>query len=221
MKRIGGLAIGLATALACGGGNTASSRNNPGIGSVTLKITADIDGSASGAAYAVTIADGVGASVSGATVTIANSNLTGGQLQLTEVTANPGKYAAASAAFPAGDFQLAVAKGNDFVRGVIVGGIGSHTINSPAVNAKVPANQPLAVSWTTPSQSKQASISTKNMQFDGIDTGTYTIAAAANPVNSSQKVQIDRENQVEIAGGLMGSRLRVIYSAKVEPFIVQ
>jgi hypothetical protein len=221
MKSIGGLVVAVATVLACGGGSGAFTRNDPGIGSSTLKIAADIDGSASGAAYTGTVSDGVGASVSGATVTIANPNLTGGQLRLTEVTANTGKYTSASAAFPAGDFQLGVAKGNDFVRGVIVGGIGAHTINSPAVNSKVAANQPLAISWTTPSQSKQASISTKNMQFDGLDTGTYTIAGAMNPVNSSQKVQIDRENQVEIAGGLMGSRLRVTYSAKVEPFIVQ
>jgi hypothetical protein len=221
MKYIGGLAVAAATVLACGGNSGAASRNNPGIGSSTLKVTADIEGSASGAAYTVTVSDGLGASVSGATVAIANPNLTGGQLQLTEMTANPGRYTGGSAAFPAGDFQLGVTKGSDFVQGVVVGGTGAHTINSPAVGSKVLSGQPLAVSWTTPTQSKQASVSTKNMQFDGVDTGAYTIPGAMNPVNSSQRVTVDRQNQVDMAGGLMGSRLRVTYSAKVEPFIVQ
>jgi len=103
-----------------------------------------------------------------------------------------------------------------------VGGIGMHTINTPAQNAVVPANQPLAVSWTTPSTAKQATISTNN--FNGIstaDTGSYTISAANNPPNANQQLDVSRFNEVDIAGGLAGSRLRVTFTASVNPYVVQ
>jgi hypothetical protein len=47
------------------------------------------------------------------------------------------------------------------------------------------------------------------------------IAAANNPANSSQTLFVSRFNEVDIAGGLAGSRLRVSFTASVDPFVVR
>jgi hypothetical protein len=53
------------------------------------------------------------------------------------------------------------------------------------------------------------------------DTGTFTIAAAQNPPNTSQRLFVERFNEVDIAGGLAGSRLRVTFTASIDPYVVQ
>jgi hypothetical protein len=222
MKRIHGLGIMAAMMLACGSNNSAVSRNEPGTGTSTLKVTGDIDGSPSGATFTVVVKDGLGNDVSGATVAVMNPNLSGGELTLTEAfSGSTGEYGGATLAFPSGDFRLSVIKGSDYVQGVVVGGPGVHTINAPAVNSTVAANQPLDITWTTPMQSKQASVSTRDMSVDGADIGAYTIAASSNPARTGQRVTVERQNEVDIAGGLLGSRLRVTYSSSIDPFNVQ
>jgi len=224
MKHTKLLAVLAATALACGGG-TATSHNNAGTGTSTLLVTGDIEGSMNNGApvtnFMVTLRDGLGNRVPAAIVTISNSGLPNGSVSLVEAT-QPGRYGSSIAQFPGGDFQLSVTRNTDNVQGVVVGGVGMHTINTPARNAVVPANQPLAVSWTTPSTAKQATISTSN--FNGIstaDTGSYTIAATNNPPNPSQQLNVSRFNEVDIAGGLAGSRLRLTFTASVNPYVVQ
>jgi hypothetical protein len=225
MKPTRFLAALAATALACGGGS-ATSHNNAGSGTSTLLVTATIEAEMNNGTpmtnFSVTLRDGLNARVSGATVTIANSGLPNGSVSLVEIPTATGRYVNAIAQFPGGDFQLSVTRGTDNVQGVVVGGLGMHTINAPARNAVVPANQPLAVSWTTPSTAKQATISTND--FNGIstaDSGSYTITAANNPPNSSQQLFVARFNEVDIAGGLAGSRLRVTFTASVSPYTVQ
>jgi hypothetical protein len=229
MKRI--LTLAAAAALACGSNssnNAATSRNNPGTGSNTLLVTGDIEAAMSTATppaplttFSVTVKDGSGANVSGATVTVLNGSVPGGVVNLTESPAASGKYSATVASFPSGDFQMNVVKGTDSVQNVVVGGPGMHTINAPAVNSTVPANQNLAVSWTTPVVAKQVNISTRDMSFSGPDLGAYTIVAAQNPPRLSQRVVVARSNEVDAAGGLSGSSLSVTYTAKIDPFTVQ
>jgi hypothetical protein len=225
MKRTLFLAALAATALACGGSTTATSHNNPGTGTSTLLVTADIQASNDNGAttnFTVTVRDGMNNRVSGATVTISNSGLPNGSVALVEATAGTGRYLNAINQFPSGDFGLSVTRNTDNVQGVVAGGLGMHTINTPARNAIVPANQPLAVSWTTPSTAKQATIWTSD--FNGIstaDTGSYTIAATNNPPNNACQLQVARFNEVDIAGGLAGSRLRVTFTAQVNPYVVR
>lgn len=213
------------TTLACGGGS-ATSHNNPGTGTSTLLVTANIEASMSSSGpetdFTVNIKDGANNRVSGATVAILNAGLPNGSVLLVETTLGSGRYESSIAQFPSGDFRLSVTRNADNVQGVVVGGVSMHTINAPARNAVVPANQPLAVSWTTPSTAKQATLWTND--FNGIstaDTGSYTIAAANNPPDPSQKLFVSRFNEVDIAGGLAGSRLRVTFTSSVAPFVVQ
>ncbi|HYT84595.1 MAG TPA: hypothetical protein VEK86_14130 [Gemmatimonadales bacterium] len=214
--------------LGCGSSTgPAASRNNPGTGTNTLLVSADIDASDDAAAvggfttdYAVSLRDGAGGNVSGATVTVSNPSL--GPLTLPETGPGSGDYLISGNGFPGGDFTLKVVHVADTVRNVVLGGPGVHTITSPAKNATVAADQPLTVRWTVPSRATQAEVETRDFGPHVLpDTGAYVIAGANNPVNTSQRIRVFRFNEVTIAGGLIGSRMRVQVRNTVEPVIVQ
>ena len=132
MKRI--LAIA-ALAAACGGssGNTAVDHNRAGSGSSTLLVTSNVTVTVSATApltaFSVTVKDGLGANVSGATVTVHNAAL--GDVVLTEAQTGSGVYANTSTSYPSGDLSLSVVNGTDKVKGVVVGYPGTHAINAP------------------------------------------------------------------------------------------
>ncbi len=229
MKHIRILGALAAVAIGCGGNNnSATSRNNPGTGTSTLKVTADIEGQLFGTppspvtTYSVTVKDGFGNNVLGATVGFLNPSLPGGGVTLNPDPLTPGRYFNQLAGFPPGDFTLSVVRGIDNVQGIVVGGPGVHTISSPAPGGSYSRAQPLAVSWTTPTQAKQVTIQTRDTTFSGPDTGAYTFEANSpnNPVRTAQNLEVQRYNEVEAAGGLLGSRLRVTFMALVDPFNV-
>jgi len=216
----------LIAATACGGDSTgpAATRNSPGTGSATLLVTARIEASnvigGFSTDYDVSLRDALGNRVSGATVTISNSSL--GTLTLPETVVGSGNYFNIRLGFPTGDFRLAVTRGTDNVRGVILGGPGVHTITAPANGSVATANQPMVVRWTVPSASKAAEIETEDFGPIVItDAGSYTILGANNPINSEQRVQVRRYNEVDIFGGRPGSSLRVTVENTAEPINVR
>jgi hypothetical protein len=216
---------------ACGGNNTAVSRNSGGTGSLNLSVKADVDAAfgstGSPTDLVVKIQDPAGNKVTGATVTI--DNLTWGSVTLTETTPGAsGDYRKTQPSFPSGDFGLTVVcnpcrlpqisptatiTGN--IQGVVLGGPGVHTINYPKAGVAVAMNQPVGVSWTTPIQAA-AVVTTNNFgPVLAADTGTYAIPGTSNPAATSQSLNLARYNEVAIAGGLFGSRLRVTVEANV------
>ncbi len=219
---------GLIAAAACGDGTgPATSRNDPGTGTSTLKVTADIDANDDptiiggfSTDYDVSVRDGAGNPVSSAIVTIKNVSL--GTLTLPETSPGSGDYFLTGNTFPSGDFQLDVVRGSDNVRGVILGGPGVHNLTAPVASSTVPANQPLTVRWTVPSRAQAAEVETNDFGPVTLpDSGVYVIVGANNPPNSSQRVRLFRFNEVTMAGGLPGSRLRVEVRKTVEPINVQ
>lgn len=219
-------AAALGALLACGGDSTgpAASRNSGGTGTSTLFVTADIDASnvtgGFSTSYDVSVRDALGNRISGATVTIFNSAL--GTLTLPETAPGSGDYFNTRFNFPAGDFRLEVVRGTDNVRGVVLGGPGVHTISSPVNGSVAAANQPMTVRWSVPSQATATEVETRDFGPIALaDMGAYTIAAANNPVNNDQRVRVRRYNQVDIAGGRPGSRLRVTVENTAEPINVQ
>lgn len=219
-------AAALGATLACGGDSTgpAASRNSAGTGSLTLLVTADIDASnitgGFSTDYTVSLRDAVGNRISGASVTISNSSL--GTLALPETVAGSGDYFNTRLNFPAGDFRLDVTRGTDNVKGVILGGPGVHAIMAPANGSVATANQPMAVSWSVPSQAKASEVETRDFGPVAMaDVGSFTIAGANNPINSNQRVRVRRYNEVDIAGGRPGSRLRVTVENTAEPINVR
>ncbi|MFL5309222.1 MAG: hypothetical protein ACJ79H_02095 [Myxococcales bacterium] len=228
MKRFLTLAAA-AAALACGSNNTnnaAISHNNPGTGTNTLKVVGSVTAAstptttAPQTTFSVTVVDGAGATVNGATVTVLNSSVPDGVVNLTQA-APGGAYTGTVASYPSGDFRLNVVKGTDNVQGVVVGGVGMHTINAPALNGTATAGQPLEVTWTTPAVAKQVSVATRDMQALAPDTGDFIISGAQNPLRANQRVIITRTNEVEAAGGLLGSGLNVSFANRIDPYTVQ
>ena len=222
MKRILFLA---ALAAGCGGSaGTAVDHNRAGSGTSTLRVTANVDVTVSATApatsFSVTLRDGLGQNVSGATVTVHNAGL--GDVPLAEASAGTGVYTNSKTSYPSGDLALSVVRGTDKVDGVVVGYPGTHAINSPTLNGTVSSAQPLQVSWTTPATGKAATITTRDYSIQVPDTGTYDIPAgnASNPVRASQRVIVVRQNEVDVAGALPTSRMRVTVTATVDPFAV-
>ena len=210
---------------ACGGGtDPIVERNNPGTGTLTLRVTADIDASDVVGGFItdfdVTVEDAAGAPVSGATVTIQNSSL--GTLTLLETSAGSGDYTATRNSFPGGDFELNVIRATANVENVVLGGPGVHTITSPSANDTVLASQALTVSWDRPSQALTAELETRDYASGVLlDTGTAVVPVAENVARPDQRVRVFRFNEVAIAGGLPGSRMRVEVRQTVEPIVVQ
>lgn len=231
LARIAGVVVtigGLAALLGCGDGTgPAASRNNPGTGTNTLRVTGDIDANDDPAAvggfttdYSVSLRDGAGIPVSGATVTVGNPSL--GSLTLPETAPGSGDYFISGSGFPSGDFTLNVVRGTDNVRNVVLGGPGVHAVTAPVANSTMPANQALTVRWAVPSRATQAELETRDFGPQALpDTGVYVIAAANNPARPDQRIRVFRFNEVNIAGGLLGSRMRVQVRNTIEPVIVQ
>ena len=186
---------------------------------VTAEVTASLSSGGPVTSFQVDLRDGSSNKISGATVVVHNGDL--GDVPLVEATAGSGRYVNSKASFPNGDFSLSVVRNADNVQGVVVGNPGAHVFNAPSRNAVVPANQPLQVSWTTPTTAKSATLKTKGLSVQVPDTGAYTIAAADNPPQANQHLDLSRFNEVDIAGGLSGSRLRVTFAASVDSYVVQ
>lgn len=204
--------------------------DNPGTGSSTLRVIADISandeppgGSGFSTVYLVSVRNGASFPVSGATVTISNRAFSGGKITLSETFPGSGDYQQIGTTLPSGQFELDIVQGPNNVHGVIVGGPRVHTITTPVKNATVAAGQPLLVRWTVPSQAKSARIETKNFgPVTFADSGAYQLPGGpANPARPDQRIRVFRFNDINIAGGLPNSLLRVTVRKTVEPIIVQ
>ena len=112
--------------------------------------------------------------------------------------------------------------GTDRVEGVVLGGPGVHSITAPLQNATVSSLEALTITWTVPSQAVSAEVETLDWGPAHVpDAGSYVIPIASNTANPSQRIQVWRYNEVAIAGGLIGSKMRVEVRQTLEPFTVQ
>jgi hypothetical protein len=208
---------------ACGGQSLATDSNRPGNGSFTMQVDADITATQTATgpmtSFSVDLEDGLGQAIAGANVVIRNDDA--GDIPLVEASPGSGRYVNSKTQFFEGDFHLEVTRGDDRVRDVTVGNPGPHTVSAPAANATVTANQPLALTWTTPVMAKSVSIDTRDFGALAPDTGAFTIPADENPARAAQRLRVHRMNEVEIAGGLAGSRFSVTYTAVIDPYVVQ
>jgi len=214
-----------AVVLACSDSTgPAASRNEVGTGSLTLLVDGEIEGQDVPGGFVtqflVHVADATGTPVSGATVRVQNTAL--GTVNLLELSAGSGDYEASVNTFGSGDYGLTVARGTDNVQGVVVGGMSAHSIARPRADTTLTTGQPFTVTWTRPSEAAGVNLETRDFTASGIpDAGTYTVPGANNPPRPDQRVRVWRYNQVNPAGALAGSRLRLSIRNTVEPIIVQ
>ncbi|MDH5804420.1 MAG: hypothetical protein OEZ54_04480 [Gemmatimonadota bacterium] len=217
-----GLMAGVVLLTACGGTGPAVDRNSGGTGSLTLLVDARIDASDVGTGFVtdfrVDLQDTLGNAVSGATVTVKTASA--GTLTLVEAGAGSGRYETAGTMTPEGDFELDVVSGTDEVRGVILGGPGIHTITAPVTADTLVEASGFLVTWDFPSQAKFAVVEARGYSSnDIVDDGEYMVPANSFDVRNDQRIRVFRFNEVEIAGGLPGSRLRVEVRKTVEPIL--
>lgn len=198
--------------------------NNGGTGSHSLQVFADIESenllSGQTTFFTVRVRDMYGDRVSSARVTITNNEL--GAMQLTETSAGTGDYITSRTAFPSGEFRLEVERGSDYVRNVVLRSPGLHRVTSPTQNETLAASQSFSVRWTQPARADWAEVETRDhLSVDMADNGRYTVPAAENPSRNNQRIRVWRGNEIDIAGGLQGSRLRVRVRNGVEGIRVQ
>jgi len=65
------------------------------------------------------------------------------------------------------------------------------------------------------------SLSSGGFSAQAPDTGAYDVPAASNTARTGQRVTIVRSNEVDIAGGLPGSSMKVTVSNRGDTFTVQ
>ena len=220
------LIVGAATLLLACGDSTgpAADRNDPGTGTGTLSVIADIDGQdivgGLETVMDVVLRDAQGAPVSGATVTIDNNSL--GTTTLFETGTGTGDYTATVNGFADGDYRLDIAVGTDLVENVVVGGIGLHTIDSPTLTDTVPANELLLVTWSRPAEAFRADVESRDyLAQDILDSGSHSVPANDMLARSDERIRVSRYNEVSIAGGLAGSQLKLELRRTSEPILVQ
>lgn len=215
----------LATVIACSDSTgPAAERNDSGTGTLTLLVTADIDGQEVPGGFVtdfyVSVRDAEGNAVSGAAVRITNETL--GEMTLLEAEQGSGEYRAERNSFPQGDFRLDVTRETDLVEGVIVGGPGIHSITAPLLTDTLTAGQALTVLWDVPSQARGAEIETRDYQSSVVpDNGQAIVPAESNLARAEQRIRVRRYNEVDIVGGLPGSRLEVSIRREIEPIMVR
>ena len=104
----------------------------------------------------------------------------------------------------------------------MLGGPGIHTITESTAHSTVVADQALTVRWDVPSQARSAEVETKDYGPVLLpDTGAVIIPGASNPARADQRIRVFRFNDVDIAGGLFGSRMLVEVRQSIDPLIVE
>jgi len=198
----------------------AEEQNNGGSGNQMLLVQAEVDVEPRTGGFltefVVDVLDGDNQPVSGAAVTIEWNH---GPIGLTE-SGDPGIYVAQFAGSGAGPLKLHVEKDGMYVRDVVLGNIGIHAIIEPEPHDTVPANAPLRVRWVSDSEAPSAALFTGDAYFDVSDQGEFVIPAGQNPARSSQYIELERYNEVQLSGGLPGSYFLMEVEWRVESVVV-
>ncbi|NIN73306.1 MAG: hypothetical protein GTO46_15555 [Gemmatimonadetes bacterium] len=191
-------------------------KNNGGTGNQTLLVVAEVDLELNTggflADFFVDVEDGSGAPVSGAAVTIVWNRST---VTVPE-SGTPGIYEALVTGAASGDLKLDVVKDDMYVRDVVLGNIGIQAVLEPLPDATLPANEDLTVRWVSDLKAQSASLFSPDWDFDVEDNGEFVVPGAQVDPSSSTWIELERYNEVEIAGGLSGSYFKLEVEYRVE-----
>jgi hypothetical protein len=196
-----------------------------GHGSLTLKVVAAAIGRPASADeyetdFVVTVADTLGAPVTGAIVKITDRF---GTVRLDEDNPVAGTYTAMRSGYIAGPYTLDVTHDADYVTGVTTHAPTIHDITQPAPHDTTTANTALNVRWTYPEAADESRLETRDFDSDWIfgDPGTLWTPTTGNPQRDDQRVRITRRNVQIAARGLPGSELSVQIQRTVEPIVAR
>ncbi len=214
-------------AAACGGGGAFSPGvgDDPGSGTSTLFVDADVDArpivpnareSTDFTTEFHVRLEKAGVAVTTGTVTITSG---AGEVPLIYRTDSNRWHGVQVGYFEV--YELSAVSGSDDVTGVRVDGPALHTITAPALGATVDSTMPLTVTWDRDEQADQASIETEEIDALAIaDTGSHVLPPGSLKDNQDQteqeRIRIDRSQRVTPAGAVAGSAMRVEIRNEVE-----
>ncbi len=212
-----------AVAASCSGADATGpvgDKNSGGVGNQMLLVQAEVELEPRTGGYqadfVVEVRDGSSDPVSGADVTIVWNH---SRVSLQE-SGTPGIYTAAVSGAASGDLMLDVVKNDMYVREVTLGNIGIHAIIEPQPNDTVPANAPLTVRWVSDREAPLAALFSPDYDFEVADIGEFVVPGNVNEPRSNSWIEIERYNEVLVAGGLSGSYFRMEVEYRVEDLMV-
>lgn len=195
-------------------------KNSGGTGNQMLRVIAeaDLELNTGGflADFVVEVSDATGADVSGATVTVVWNRST---ITLQE-TGTAGTYTGAVTGAASGELKLDVVKDDMYVRDVVLGNVGIHAILEPQPNETLPAGQPLTVRWVSDLVAQSASLFSPDWDYTVDDNGEFVVPGNQMTATSSTWIELERYNEVDIAGGLSGSHFKFEVEYRVEDLTV-
>lgn len=197
---------------------------NPGTGSNTLLVQGEVEGEDSGPGsyitrMAVTVRDSLGLAVVNASVSIVTP--AHGTISLIHNTTNPGTYEASLNDYNPGLYTLNVIRGSDNLLDVREIGPDIHNITFPTSSDTLAADSAFNLVWTRSSKADTAEIETKDFgPALTSDDGLFTVPPSLFPRND-QRIRVRRANEINAAGGLNSSYLKVSIRKSVEPIVVQ
>ncbi len=195
---------------------------SPGGGTGTLFVTARLssDGSTQGNRARVTVRS---ASSTGDVVPNAEVALQGGALKRTVLSWDPDSKQYRLDGFTWVDgFRLEVIRGNDLLDGSI-DAPGATLITNPISDStfRRADAQPLSITWkdtrNAPAKTTQVRLDKANVDR-AIPEGLYELRLDANELTASTKetVRVERSNEVNLAGGAVGSLLSASTNHEIE-----
>ena len=218
-----------ATLAACGGGGAfdPGAGDDPGTGSLTLRIDADVDARPIGAnpddaqgfstEFHVRVQKDT-VDVTTGTVTVTSR---GGEVPL--VYGGDNRWHGVQAGYWE-VYELTVESGADFVEGVRVDGPALHSFTSPLPGATLDSQIAQAITWKRGEAADQATLDTDEIDELAIpDTGAFSLPAGSLKSNSGEveveRIRLDRQATVIPTGAVGGSQMRVQVRNEVEVLI--
>jgi hypothetical protein len=213
---------------ACGGDPLEpGAGDDPGTGSGTLRVDADItaegliDNASEASDFAtelhVRVEKGGGPVVTGSVVVTS----AGGSVELTyDANDNDGRWRGAQAGYHE-VYELAVVSGDDYVDGVRLDGPALHRFTAPTAGSTVDATQPLEVTWEAAEAADTASLRTEEIDEISIaDEGRHVLPVGSLKSKETEveqeELRLRRSARLTPAGAVAGSELRVEVSNRIE-----
>ena len=214
---------------ACGGSDLApGAGDDPGTGSLTLQVDADISARPL-LANAKTATDfttefrvriqKAGQDVTAGTVTVASA---AGLVTLTYgpdnrwVGAQPGYFEV---------YELSATMGTDYVDGIRVDGPALHYFTAPLPGATLDSTIAQPITWKRGESADVASLDTDKIdQLTITDSGNFTLPAGSlkskNDAVEQERIRLDRSSAVVPTGATVGSQMRVNVRNEVEVLVM-
>ncbi len=218
------------TLAACGGGGVLDpgAGDDPGTGSLTLQVDADVNArpivanAKDEASFTTEFHVRVQKNATDVTTGTVTVRSRGGDVAL--VYGGDNRWHGAQAGYWE-VYELAVESGADFVEGVRVDGPALHYFDAPLPGATLDSLVPQTITWKRAESADQTTLDTDKIDELVIpDTGTFALPAGSLKAKSDgveqERIRIDRFATVLPTGAVAGSQMRVEVRNEIEVLVL-